>query len=59
MRENLDLEDRDIESMVAQIGAPPAAPMSVVRQMLERQKDTAQLGLLPRLLGAFSPKAGQ
>lgn len=59
MRDDLNLQDRDIESMVAQIGAPPAAPMSVVRQMLERQKNTAQLGLLPRLLGAFSPKAGQ
>lgn len=52
-------QDFDIERMIAVIGAPPAAPLVMMRQQLEREKDTALHGLLLRLLGAFSPKAGQ
>lgn len=59
MRDFLSDDDLDIERMIAVIGAPPAAPLAVVRQRLEREKDATQTGLLPRLLGVISPKAGQ
>lgn len=52
-------KDQDIERLIMMIGAPPVAPMAVVRQKLEHDKDGEQLGLLLRLSGAFSPKAGQ
>lgn len=59
MRDLLPDDDTDIERMVALIGAPPAAPMVVVRQQLERDQSAAvQQGLLPRLLHFFVPRAG-
>ncbi len=59
MRDLLPEDDTDIERMVALIGAPPAAPMVVVRQKLERDGDAvAQQGWVPRLLHFFVPRAG-
>lgn len=52
-------KDQDIERLIAMIGAPPAAPMAVVRQHLEHDRNGDQPGFLPRLFGVFSPKAGQ
>jgi hypothetical protein len=59
MRDFMPEIDSDIERLIAVIGAPPAAPMAVLRQQLERNKGVEEPGLLPRLFGAFSPKAGQ
>ncbi|MBQ1202978.1 MAG: hypothetical protein IIX61_04115 [Loktanella sp.] len=59
MRDHVPDEDCDIERMVALIGAPPAAPMQVVRQQLERDTRITVLRLLPRLRGSVSPKVGQ
>lgn len=52
-------QETDIERLIAVIGAPPAAPMPVVRQQLERNGNDADHGFLLRLFGVFSPKAGQ
>lgn len=51
--------DLDLESMIAVIAAPPAAPMAIVRQQLEGDDGKVLQNLLARLLGAFSAKAGQ
>lgn len=59
MRNLVSEKECDIERMVAAIGAPPVAPMNVVRQQLEHEKGTVLHGLLPRLREAFMPKAGQ
>ncbi|WP_322890108.1 MULTISPECIES: hypothetical protein [unclassified Yoonia] len=59
MRDFLPEEDSDIERIIAAIGAPPAAPMVVVRQELERSGTQVSHGLFPRLIGVFMPKAGQ
>lgn len=58
MRDDVTKDDCDIEMMVALIGAPPAAPMNVARQQLERAKDQTQLCLVPRLRGAIWSKVG-
>jgi hypothetical protein len=58
MRDLLPDDDFDIEHLVALIGAPPEAPMAVVRQKLERDGATASQGFLPRLLHFFVPGAG-
>lgn len=64
MRDFVSDDDFDIERVIAVLGAPPEAPLVIVRQQLEREKATAQHGaaqhgVLLRLLGAFAPKAGQ
>ncbi|MFN3661975.1 hypothetical protein [Yoonia sp.] len=59
MRDLMSDENPDIERLIAVIGAPPAAPMAIVRQQLEHGKGDEHHGLLPRLFGAFLPKAGQ
>ncbi|WP_019954478.1 hypothetical protein [Yoonia vestfoldensis] len=59
MRDTAHKDDFDIEHMVALIGAPPAAPMVVVRQDLERARAHPQHGFFPRLLGVLTQKAGQ
>ena len=59
MRDVMSDNEYDIEGMITKISAPPAAPMVIVRQKLEREKDATQPGFFLRLLGAISPKAGQ
>ncbi|WP_322894243.1 MULTISPECIES: hypothetical protein [unclassified Yoonia] len=59
MRDFMSEDDVDIERLIAMIGEPPAAPMKVVRQQLERENSTEHPGLLLRLFGVFSPKTGQ
>lgn len=59
MRDFIPEEDTDIERIIAAIGAPPDAPMVVVRQELEHAGARAQHGLFPRLTAVFMPKAGQ
>jgi hypothetical protein len=59
MRDIFPCDDADIERMIAVIGAPPDAPMVMLRQELEWADARAHHGLLPRLLGLFMSKAGQ
>jgi hypothetical protein len=59
MRDHVAEDNSDIERMVARIGAPPAAPLKVVRQQLERDPQAASASLFLRLRGAILPRAGQ
>ncbi|WP_445810332.1 hypothetical protein [Yoonia sp.] len=53
------LDDADIERMISAIGAPPDAPMVMLRQELEWAGARVLHGLVPRLLGLFMSRAGQ
>lgn len=59
MRDFLPEEHSDIERIIAAIGAPPDAPLVVVRQELEHTGVRASHGLFPRLTAVFLSKAGQ
>lgn len=59
MRDIFPCDDADIERMIAVIGAPPDAPMVMMRQELEWARARVLHGLVPRLLGLFMSRAGQ
>lgn len=59
MRDMSPLDGADIERMISAIGAPPDAPMVMLRQELEWAGARVLHGLVPRLLGLFMSRAGQ